>query len=183
MKWKQAQTGYPWIDAAMLQLQQTGFMHHLARHAVACFLTRGDLWVDWQLGRDVFDELLVDCDPPLNSGNWQWLSCSAYFYQYFRVYSPVSFPKKYDKSGEFVRYFLPALRKVPDKFIYEPWQMPLEMQRRVGCVIGKDYPAPIVNHKEASSANIQRLKIAYDEHKRKRAAGTESSASRKKNKR
>jgi deoxyribodipyrimidine photolyase len=83
--WEDGQTGFPWIDAIMMQLQQWGWMHHLARHSVACFLTRGDLYCHWEAGRDVFDKYLIDGDYFLNNGNWQWLSASNFFYQYFRV--------------------------------------------------------------------------------------------------
>lgn len=83
--WEEGRTGYPWIDAIMVQLQQWGWMHHLARHSVACFLTRGDLWCHWEAGRDVFEKYLIDGDYYLNNGNWQWLSASNFFYQYFRV--------------------------------------------------------------------------------------------------
>lgn len=76
----------------------------------ACFLTRGDLYVSWEKGRDTFDRLLVDADWSVNNGNWMWLSCSAFFAQYYRVYSPITFGKKYDKSGEYVRNFLPVLK-------------------------------------------------------------------------
>ncbi|CAM9139565.1 unnamed protein product, partial [Hapterophycus canaliculatus] len=79
--WKEARTGFPWIDAAMTQLREEGWIHHLARHAVACFLTRGDLWQSWEDGAAVFDELLLDADWSINNFNWQWLSCSAFFYQ------------------------------------------------------------------------------------------------------
>ena len=87
--WKNAETGFPFIDAIMTQLRQEGWIHHLARHMVACFLTRGDLWVSWEEGMDVFEELLLDADWSLNAGNWMWLSASSFFYQYYRVYSPV----------------------------------------------------------------------------------------------
>ena len=89
--WINSQTGYPFIDAIMTQLRQTGWIHHLARHAVACFLTRGDLWQSWEDGARVFEEYLIDADWSINNFNWQWLSCTAHFYQYFRCYSPVAF--------------------------------------------------------------------------------------------
>lgn len=108
--WTEGRTGYPWIDAAMTQLRTQGWLHHLARHAVACFLTRGDLYQHWEDGVAVFDRLLLDADWSLNNGNWQWLSASAFFAQYFRVYSPIAFPKKTDKSGAYVRHFLPGAR-------------------------------------------------------------------------
>ncbi|CAL9701957.1 unnamed protein product [Knipowitschia caucasica] len=92
--WREGQTGFPFIDAIMTQLRTEGWIHHLARHAVACFLTRGDLWISWEEGQKVFEELLLDGDWALNAGNWQWLSASAFFHQFFRVYSPVAFGKK-----------------------------------------------------------------------------------------
>lgn len=79
---------FPWIDAIMNQLRTWGWMHHLARHSVACFLTRGDLFLHWERGRDVFDKYLIDADHFINVGNWQWLSTSRFFYQYFRCFPP-----------------------------------------------------------------------------------------------
>merc|ERR1711978_522908 len=81
-KWKEGKTGFPFIDAIMTQLRSEGWIHHLARHAVACFLTRGDLWQSWVKGKEVFEELLLDADWSLNAGNWMWLSASAFFHQY-----------------------------------------------------------------------------------------------------
>lgn len=79
----------------------------------ACFLTRGDLYVSWTLGRDTFDRLLIDGDHFVNNGNWMWLSASAFFSQFFRVYSPITFGKKYDKQGKFIKHFLPVLKVRP----------------------------------------------------------------------
>mmetsp|Transcript_25798 Transcript_25798/g.83314 ORF Transcript_25798/g.83314 Transcript_25798/m.83314 type:complete len:566 (+) Transcript_25798:85-1782(+) len=163
--WKGARTGYPWIDAAMTQLRREGWIHHLARHAVACFLTRGDFWQSWERGAEVFEEYLVDADVALNSGNWMWLSCSCFFYQYFRCYSPVAFPKKYDKDGAYVRHWLPQLAKFPSKYIYEPWKAPIAEQKKAGCIIGKDYPKPLVLHEVASKENMAKMNKAYAEHK------------------
>eukprot|EP01036_Dinobryon_divergens_P025809 gene25809-34396_t len=159
--WKEARTGYPFIDAIMTQLRQEGWIHHLARHAVACFLTRGDLWQHWEEGVRVFDLYLLDDDWALNNANWQWLSCSNFFYQYFRCYSPVAFGKKTDKSGEYIRKWLPILASFPDKYIYEPWKAPLSVQTECGCIIGRDYPGPIVIHELASKENMARMKLAY----------------------
>ncbi|CAG9467200.1 unnamed protein product [Pedinophyceae sp. YPF-701] len=178
--WQEAQTGYPWIDAIMTQLKEWGWMHHLARHSVACFLTRGDLYVSWERGRDHFDALLIDSDWSLNSGNWMWLSASSFFYQYFRVYSPVGFGKKYDPSGKFVRKFLPVLKDVPDKYIYEPWKMPRDVQQKANCVIGKDYPKPIVDHDDARKECISRMAAAYKARKEGASAGSGGGAAGKK---
>uniref|UniRef100_A0A2N9HIV0 Photolyase/cryptochrome alpha/beta domain-containing protein n=1 Tax=Fagus sylvatica TaxID=28930 RepID=A0A2N9HIV0_FAGSY len=140
--WRDARTGYPWIDAIMVQLRKWGWMHHLARHSVACFLTRGDLFVHWEKGRDVFERLLIDSDWAINNGNWLWLSCSSFFYQYNRIYSPISFGKKYDPNGDYIRHFLPILKDMPKEYIYEPWTAPLSVQTKAKCIIGRDYPNP-----------------------------------------
>ncbi|KAF8061969.1 UVR3 [Scenedesmus sp. PABB004] len=160
--WREGRTGYPWIDAAMRQLAEWGWMHHLARHSVACFLTRGDLFLHWEAGQAVFEELLLDADHFLNAANWLWLSSSAFFAQYYRVYSPVTFGKKYDPEGKFIRRFVPALARLPSKYIYEPWTAPLDVQTRAGVVIGKDYPYPVVDHTAISKVNMARMKAAYE---------------------
>ncbi|XP_074833267.1 cryptochrome-1-like isoform X2 [Carettochelys insculpta] len=159
--WSEGQTGYPFIDAIMTQLRTEGWIHHLARHAVACFLTRGDLWISWEEGQKVFEELLLDADWFLNAGNWQWLSASAFFHQFFRVYSPIAFGKKTDKGGEYIKKYLPFLRKFPAEYIYEPWKAPRRVQEQAGCVIGRDYPKPIVVHEVVRKRNMERMKAAY----------------------
>ena len=162
-RWAQGRTGFPWIDAIMVQLRREGWIHHLARHSVACFLTRGDLWQSWEEGMKVFEELLLDADWSLNAGNWMWLSASAFFHQYYRCYSPVVFGRKTDPQGLYIRKYLPQLAKFPDKFIYEPWLAPLGVQRAAGCLVGTDYPRPIVDHAIASKANMAKMKEAYSQ--------------------
>ncbi|TRY96587.1 hypothetical protein DNTS_007577 [Danionella cerebrum] len=162
--WSEARTGFPFIDAIMTQLRQEGWIHHLARHAVACFLTRGDLWISWEEGQKVFEELLLDADWSLNAGNWQWLSASTFFHQYFRVYSPIAFGKKTDKYGDYIKKYLPGLKMFPADYIYEPWKAPRSIQERAGCIVGKDYPRPIVDHMVAHKKNLQRMKAAYAKH-------------------
>ncbi|KAI5660527.1 hypothetical protein M9H77_29320 [Catharanthus roseus] len=164
--WRDARTGFPWIDAIMIQLQKWGWMHHLARHCVACFLTRGDLFVHWEKGRHVFERLLIDSDWAINNGNWLWLSCSSFFYQYNRIYSPISFGKKYDPNGNFIRHFLPVLKDMPKEYIYEPWSAPLSIQRKAKCIIGVDYPKPVVSHDSASKECRRRLAEAYELNKK-----------------
>ncbi|XP_061600844.1 cryptochrome circadian regulator 5 [Cololabis saira] len=159
--WRESRTGFPFIDAIMTQLRQEGWIHHLARHAVACFLTRGDLWISWEEGQKVFEELLLDGDWALNAGNWQWLSASTFFHQYFRVYSPVAFGKKTDKNGDYIKKYLPILKKFPAQYIYEPWKAPRSVQQAAGCILGEDYPRPIVQHEVIQKQNIQRMKQAY----------------------
>lgn len=140
-------------------------MHHLARHSAACFLTRGDLWQSWEAGAAVFEERLLDADPALNAGNWMWLSCSAFFYQYFRCYSPVAFAKKWDPEGAYVKRWLPQLRGFSAKHVYEPWLAPIADQRAAGCIVGVDYPKPIVDHARASKENMAKMASAYEANK------------------
>jgi len=161
LAFKEGRTGYPFIDAIMTQLRDEGWIHHLARHSVACFLTRGDLWQSWEKGAEIFDLYLLDSDWAVNNANWQWLSCSRFFYQYFRCYSPVAFGKKTDKNGDYIRKYLPQLAKYPAKFIYEPWKAPLSVQQDCGCIIGKGYPARIVDHDIVVKTNMDRMKLAY----------------------
>ncbi|TIB79690.1 hypothetical protein E3Q22_02359 [Wallemia mellicola] len=160
-KWADGFTGFPWIDAAMRQLKQEGWMHHLARHSVACFLTRGQLYISWERGAEVFDRYLVDRDPASNAGNWMWLSCSCFFHQYYRNYGTTTFPAKYDKTGKLVRKYVPELKDYPDKYIYKPWEAPEDVQKKAGCIIGKDYPKPMVDEKRASSECMAKMKDQY----------------------
>lgn len=162
---KHGRTGYPYIDAIMIQLKQIGWIHHLARHSVACFLTRGDLWQSWEEGVKIFDLYLLDSDYSLNNANWQWLSCSNFFFQYFRCYSPVAFGKKTDPDGLFIKKWIPQLKNMPSKYIYEPWKAPIHIQREAGCIVGKDYPFPIVDHDIVSKENMNKMKLAYDSSK------------------
>jgi cryptochrome len=159
-RWKHGQTGFPWIDAIMRQLREEGWIHHLARHAVACFLTRGGCYIHWERGQEVFEEFLLDHEPACNSGNWQWLSCTAFFAQFFRCYSPISFPQKWDKTGQFVRRYVPELKKYPDKYIYEPWKCPVADQKKAGCRIEGNGLDKIDNDK-ATNSNKEDLHGTY----------------------
>ena len=171
-RWKFGVTGFPWIDAAMRQLRQEGWIHHLARHAVACFLTRGGCYIDWERGAEVFEEWLIDHEPACNVGNWQWLSCTAFYSQYYRCYSPIAFPQKTDKTGDFVRHYVPELKDFPAKYIYEPWKAPIQDQKKAGCRIQGDgteskaegmqvYPKPMFDFSERREICIQGMKSAY----------------------
>jgi len=149
--WENGQTGYPFIDALMRQLKATGWMHHLGRHAVSCFFTRGQMYQDWTHGRDIFDRLLVDSDYAVNTGNWLWLSGTAvYSMPYFRVYNPCPKESKinalnFNEGGnDFIRYWVPELINFPADYLTNPWDCPFSDQKACGVVIGKDYPRPIV---------------------------------------
>lgn len=86
---------------------------------------------------------------------------ACFFRQYFRCYSPVAFPKKWDKNGDYVRHWLPQLAKLPAKYIYEPWKAPIADQKAAGCIIGKDYPKPIVVHETAVKLCMDKMNKAY----------------------
>ncbi|XP_075898678.1 cryptochrome-2 [Nelusetta ayraudi] len=162
-KWAEGRTGFPWIDAIMTQLRQEGWIHHLARHAVACFLTRGDLWISWESGMRVFEELLLDADWSVNAGSWMWLSCSAFFQQFFHCYCPVGFGRRTDPTGDYIRRYIPILKDYPNRYIYEPWNAPESVQKAANCVVGVDYPKPMINHAEGSRLNIERMKQVYQQ--------------------
>lgn len=163
MAWKEGRTGYPWIDAQMRRLRTEGWMHHLGRHSVACFLTR-QMYISWERGAEVFDMYLVDWDPASNSANWMWLSSSAFFSQYHRMYSPIHFGQKWDKEGNFIRRYVPELKDFPSKYIFSPWQAPSEVQKKAKCIIGKDYPKPIVDDQESKANGLARVKRSYEAH-------------------
>lgn len=160
-KWEEGRTGFPWIDAIMIQLQQEGWIHHLARHAVGCFLTRGNLWISWEEGMKVFERWLLDAEWSLNAGNWMWLSCSAFFQQFFNCICPVGFGRKLDPNGDFVRKYLPVLRGFPAKYIHAPWTAPESVQKAARCIIGVDYPYPMVDHSKVSCANLEKLRNIF----------------------
>jgi deoxyribodipyrimidine photo-lyase len=144
--WKEGQTGYPIVDAAMRQLLEMGWNPNRTRMILASFLTK-DLLIDWRWGERHFMQHLIDGDPAANNGGWQWIAGSgADASPYFRIFNPVLQSRKFDPNGVYIRHFLPELAGVPDKYIHEPWKLPPYLQRNLGCVIGKDYPAPIVDH-------------------------------------
>ena len=171
-RWREGRTGFPWIDALMRQLKYEGWIHHLGRHAVACFLTRGGCYVDWERGAEVFEEWLLDHEAACNIGNWQWLSCTAFYAQFYRCYSPIAFPQKWDKEGAFVKRFVPELEKFDKKYIYEPWKAPIADQKKWGCLVKGDgneqecdgkklYPKPMLDFPMQREVCIEGMKNAY----------------------
>jgi deoxyribodipyrimidine photo-lyase len=158
--WCQGRTGYPVVDAAMRQLVQTGWMHNRARMIVASFLVK-DLLIDWRRGERFFMQHLVDGDPAANNGGWQWVAGTGTdAAPYFRIFNPTLQGKKHDPQGHFVRRWLPALQAVPDRYVHAPWQMPDEVQAAAGCLVGRDYPLPIVDHAQARARALQAYRSA-----------------------
>ncbi len=144
--WREARTGYPLVDAAMRQINQTGFMHNRLRMVAASFLVK-DLLVDWRLGERYFADQLNDFDLAANNGGWQWAASTGCDAQpYFRIFNPVTQSEKFDPGGRFIRRYLPELARVPDARIHAPWTMTPAEERESGCHIGRDYPAPVVDH-------------------------------------
>jgi deoxyribodipyrimidine photo-lyase len=165
--WREGQTGYPVVDAAMRQLVQSGWMHNRARMIVASFLVK-DLLIDWRWGERWFMQHLVDGDPAANNGGWQWTAGTGTdAAPYFRIFNPVLQGKKFDPRGNYVRRWLPELAQVPDKYLHEPWKTPLAIQQQANCVIGRDYPRPIVDHAQARQATLD----AYSRAREQNASG------------
>ena len=144
--WRAGRTGYPVVDAAMRQLAASGWMHNRARMIAASFLAK-DLLIDWRRGEAHFMAHLVDGDVAANNGGWQWTAGTGTdAAPYFRVFSPVRQGRRFDPEGTYVRRWVPELAGVPAAYVHEPWTMPPGVQVAAGCVIGRDYPAPIVDH-------------------------------------
>ncbi|CAI6333695.1 unnamed protein product [Periconia digitata] len=175
-RWKSGTTGFPFVDALMRQLRLEGWIHHLGRHMVACFLTRGGCYIDWERGAEVFEEWLIDHEVACNVGNWQWLSCTAFYSQYYRCYSPVAFGRKWDPEGAFVKKYVPELENFDKKYVYEPWKAPIADQKKWGCLVKgdgggdeseatkeglKNYPKPMFDFDTQRDICIQGMKNAY----------------------
>lgn len=158
--WQEGRTGYPIVDAAMRQLRQHGWMHNRLRMIVAMFLTK-HLLIHWQEGEQFFAEHLVDLDLAQNNGGWQWSASTGTDAQpYFRIFNPIEQSKKFDAQGQFIRQFCPELARVPAAYLHAPWEMPADLQTKLGVQIGRDYPAPIVDHKRARERALEAFKAA-----------------------
>ncbi|XP_064397582.1 cryptochrome-2-like isoform X3 [Halichondria panicea] len=144
--WRYGKTGFPWIDAAMRQLWQEGWIHYLLRESVAFFLTRGELWISWEQGRRVFGELLLDYENSVSSGCWMKSSGSAFINETMEFFCPVTYGTEIDPAGDYIRTYIPELKNFPNEYIYCPWTAPVSVQVAASCRIGSDYPLPIINH-------------------------------------
>jgi deoxyribodipyrimidine photo-lyase len=149
--WCEGRTGYPLVDAAMAQLNQTGYMHNRLRMVTACFMIK-DLGIDWRRGEAYFALQLNDYDLASNNGGWQWASSSGCDAQpYFRIFNPITQSEKFDGSGKFIRRYLPQLKDLGDKEIHAPWLSPR--------MTPLAYPAPIVMHDEARKRTLERYEV------------------------
>ncbi len=157
--WCEGRTGYPLVDAAMLQINQTGYMHNRLRMVTASFLVK-DLGIDWRWGERYFAEQLNDFDLAANNGGWQWAASTGCDAQpYFRIFNPVTQSEKFDASGKFIRRYLPALAGLPDKLIHAPWSArPIDL-KAAQLSLGSTYPQPIVQHDEARAKTLARFAV------------------------
>ncbi len=159
--WKQGMTGYPLVDAGMRELLSDGWMHNRIRMVVASFLTK-DLHIDWREGEKWFMERLIDGDMASNNGGWQWVTSvgtdPAPYFQ--RMFNPMTQQERFDPEGTYVRRWIPELASVPEKKLVRPWKMSDAEQEEAGCVIGRDYPEPIVDHAEERRFAVERYRAA-----------------------
>lgn len=152
--WQRGLTGFPIVDAAMRQLNETGWMHNRLRMITASFLVK-DLLIDWRTGERYFISQLIDGDLAANNGGWQWAaSTGTDAAPYFRIFNPTTQGQRFDVDGEFIRRWLPELKDVPAKAIHEPWAW-ADKQR-----VTLNYPRPIVDHKQARVATLAAYETA-----------------------
>lgn len=136
--WTEGKTGYPIVDAAMRQLNQTGFMHNRLRMIAASFLVK-DLLVDWRWGEAYFAEKLIDFDLSANNGGWQWAASTGCDAQpWFRIFNPITQSIRFDPQGKFIKKYIPELSSLDNDEIHAPWLS--QTTRKI------DYPQPIVDH-------------------------------------
>jgi len=153
--WKKGLTGYPIVDAGMREMYETGWMHNRIRMVVGSFLVK-HLRIDWRQGEQYFRNCLLDFNEANNVAQWQWVAgCGADAAPYFRIFNPILQGEKFDKNGEYVKKWVPELKKYPIKFIHKPWELDHKYQESINTIIGKHYPKPIVVHEEARQSALK----------------------------
>ncbi len=147
--WTDGKTGYPVVDASARQLLETGFVHNRARMISASFLTK-HLLIHYKYGEAHYMRYLTDGDWAQNNAGWQWSAGSGCDAQpYFRVFNPVTQGERFDAEGDYVRRWVPELKQLPTRYIHAPWTAPAAVLEKAGILLGREYPAPIVDHAEA----------------------------------
>ena len=155
--WQRGRTGYPIVDAGMRQLWHTGWMHNRVRMIVASFLVK-HLRINWTCGARWFWDTLVDADLASNTQGWQWTAgCGADAAPYFRIFNPITQGRKFDASGVYVRRWVPELAGLSNDWIHEPWAASDHELSQAGVTLGRNYPAPIVEHAAARAAALAAL--------------------------
>ena len=167
--WCEGRTGYPLVDAAMLQLNQTGYMHNRLRMVTASFLMK-DLGIDWRRGERYFAEKLNDYDQSANNGGWQWAASTGCDAQpWFRIFNPVTQSEKFDPEGKFIKRYLPVLAALSAKAIHAPWTASVAELEHAGVRLGENFPLPIVQHDEARKRTLERYAVVKKEKLTERA--------------
>jgi len=157
--WCQGNTGYPLVDAAMAQLNQTGYMHNRLRMVVGSFLVK-HLGLDWRWGEAYFAEKLNDFDLSANNGGWQWVSSSGCDAQpYFRIFNPINQSEKFDTQGKFIKRYVPQLAGLDARQIHAPWRAKPTDLAAAAVVLGSNYPLPIVDHATARALTLERYAV------------------------
>jgi deoxyribodipyrimidine photo-lyase len=150
-KWCEGITGFPIVDAAMRQLNKTGYMHNRGRMIVSNFLTK-DLGLDWRIGERYFAQHLIDYNISANNGGWQWSSGTGTDAQpYFRIFNPWTQIKKFDAQCDYVKKWIPELIEVPSKHIIA-WNKYYDKYNNI------DYPKPMLDHKDARIKTLEMYK-------------------------
>lgn len=156
--WQKGQTGIPIVDAGMRELWLTGYMHNRVRMIVGSFLVK-NLGLHWHHGEAWFWDCLVDADLASNSASWQWVAgTGADAAPYFRIFNPVTQGEKFDAEGEYTRKFVPELRDLPNKYLFKPWEAPLDVLKKANIRLGETYPQPIVDLKESRQRALAAFK-------------------------
>ncbi len=156
--WQTGQTGYPIVDAGMRELWQTGYMHNRVRMIVGSFLVK-NLLQHWHFGRDWFWDCLVDADLANNSSGWQWIAGSgADASPYFRIFNPITQGEKFDPDGKYTRSLVLELNRLPNKYLFKPWEAPENVLKSAGVVLGGTYPNPIVDLKVSRNKALEAYK-------------------------
>jgi deoxyribodipyrimidine photo-lyase len=136
-------TGYPLVDANMRELARTGFMSNRGRQNVASFLTK-NLGINWQMGAEWFESVLIDYDVCSNWGNWNYTAGVGNDARGFRYFNIPKQSKDYDPQGVYLKHWLPELKEIPPGKIHEPWKLNQEERKRYGVILGVNYPRPVV---------------------------------------
>lgn len=156
--WQRGMTGYPIVDAGMRELWHTGYMHNRVRMIVGSFLVK-NLLLHWHHGEAWFWDTLFDADLASNSASWQWVAgCGADAAPYFRIFNPITQGEKFDPEGEYTRRWVPELKDLPKKYLYQPWEAPPMMLKAAGVELGVDYPMPIVDIKDSRERALAAFK-------------------------
>ena len=150
--WQEGKTGYPLVDANMRELAQTGFMSNRGRQNVASFLTK-NLGINWIMGAEWFESLLIDYDVCSNYGNWNYTAGVGNDARGFRYFNIPKQSKDYDAKGNYLKHWLPELKAIPGDKIHQPWKLSQQEQKLYNVVIGVNYPHPVVDFFKSIKAN------------------------------